>query len=241
MSISPLIDEMLGGLQPGRLVEFCGLSGTGKTALTIQAIANLLVKDPVAEVIIFDNHGFFPSSRLAQMLQGRLPEDQIMGALERVKICYELELGDFIRSFEYFMAGLDGMLPVKLVVLDNISYYFRHFRSEEVKERVRLIKYVGMMLRRFSRMHQVPVIVNNHLTATYLLHDNPESGTRFTPFLGDTWTGLIDYRVTLSLVERWSNRRRASLTKTTTVPKGAVTGEFAIEVLYFLILALNPI
>jgi KaiC/GvpD/RAD55 family RecA-like ATPase len=104
---------------------------------------------------------------------------------------------------------------IKLVVVDKISNYFRSYFSNELHEKVAAIKYVGMLLRRLARTHNVPILVNNHMTTAYREKDRPDSGLRFVPYLGETWTFMVDQRIELQYWRGETGRRRAEIIKST--------------------------
>lgn len=133
--------------------------------------------------------------------------------MERVHICHAIFVTEFVDTVESTMAEFNK--KIKLVVVDNISNYFRSYFSSELHEKVTAIKYVGMLLRRLARTHNVPILVNNHMTTSYREKDRPDSGIRFVPYLGDTWTFMVDQRIELRYWRGEIGRRRGVITKST--------------------------
>lgn len=118
--------------------------------------------------------------------------------LDRVHVCYAFEPDELIEALEGLLA--DTPSPhTRLLVVDNISYYFRHFRPTEMDLKMRTIRYMGMLLRRFARFLRIPVIVHNHMSLAYCERDRPETGMQLSPYLGDTWAFMLDTRIKLGL------------------------------------------
>lgn len=114
--------------------------------------------------------------------------------MERVHVCDAMEPGSLIEVLESILSEPHNP-NTRLLLVDNISYYFRHFRPDEMDAKMALIRYIGMLLRRCAREMRIPVIVHNHMSLAYAKRDRPETGMQLTPYLGDTWTFMLDSRI----------------------------------------------
>lgn len=195
-------------------------------------MADLLASDAEAKVVVIDNHGFFPTVRLVSMLLAypNVTEDTLeyfymcmiirvlmrfgcRSFLERVQICYSYEVNELVDFIESLMSNVD--LSIKLIVIDNISYFFRSYLSCEMDEKMCALRYVGMLLRQLARKCSVPVLLNNHLTTAWRIKDRKESGTEDVPYLGDTWTLMVDVRLRVRYKAVGSKLREVLLGKST--------------------------
>lgn len=95
-----------------------------------------------------------------------------------------------------------------MVVVDNISCLFRAIPQSRLDDKMNYIRYTGMLLRRLARRAAMPVLINNHFTTAYNVKDRPASGITHVPYLGDTWTFLLDFRLTLEYHWQGSQLRR---------------------------------
>ncbi len=164
------------------------------------------------------------------MLQ-RYTEEPVDTYLDRVHISYIFEVEELDQVTEMIVEDSDS--DVKLIVIDNIANFFRSYEKSQIDERITAIKYCGMLLRKLARKCNVPIILNNHLTTRYRIRDRPESGLEFVPYLGDTWTLMLDYRIRVDYLPiKEPGIRRAYLSHSTfsVPPRHLQPFDFKIEV-----------
>lgn len=123
-----------------------------------------------------------------------------------------MDLLHFLVCLKRLIHDPEFMSGVRLVCVDNISWFFRAFPPDQLDEKIRSIRYTGMLLRELARTHNLMVLLNNHYATTYRERDRPDSGLQQVPYLGDTWTFFVDYRIGL---EHEGRGRFARLSKST--------------------------
>uniref|UniRef100_A0A6B2LDH7 DNA repair protein RAD51 homolog 3 n=1 Tax=Arcella intermedia TaxID=1963864 RepID=A0A6B2LDH7_9EUKA len=149
------IDVMLGGGVPtGKITEFCGVPGIGKTQMAIQLTVNVHI--PAAfggaegHAIYIDTEGSFMIERAVEMAEAlvehiaslrALQEEQLKESPDAPPLPPPLETTQILENIHYYrihdyieQIALVNILPaflsehpaVRLIVVDSISFHFRY-------------------------------------------------------------------------------------------------------------------
>ncbi|KAF9582241.1 DNA repair protein rad51c [Lunasporangiospora selenospora] len=160
------------GVPPGKITEFCGRSGTGKTQLGIQLCINTQL--PVAmggsegTSVFIDTEGSFIARRVAQIAQNSVEQmyqdmavqgpavDDLMRGIHYCRVHSAIELVAMVRM----LRGIVQAHPkIKLVVIDTISSLFRSNFSD-TQARTRLVANLGRQLVSIARDFDIAVSRN---------------------------------------------------------------------------------
>ncbi|KAG0212275.1 DNA repair protein rad51c, partial [Mortierella sp. GBA30] len=224
------------GIPPGKITEFCGLPGTGKTHLGMQLCVNAQLPQASGgtdgTAIFLDTEGSFVARRVAQMATARSQElskkggtaistETLMQSIQYCRVHSPVELIAMIRM-------LHGI--TKLIVVDSIAFLFRSNFSD-IQMRTKLIGSLGRLLVAIAREFDIAVVVMNHMT-TKVESAQPQkssrnidnSSERVHPALGETWASVCTHRVRLS---RHGDRRSAHLFKSPSSQERSVSFQIA--------------
>lgn len=133
--------------------------------------------------------------------------------LDRVLVSHIFDLSAFAEAVKLLVEDENDNL--RILVVDNISYYFRSYAQTEIDEKMPALRYIGMLLRQLARKHNMTVITNNHVTTSYRQKGRPDSGLDCVPYLGDTWAFMLDFRIKLCIRSGEDVNRTARVTKST--------------------------
>lgn len=200
-----VLDQMLGGgLRPGRITEFVGASGAGKTQL-LMLIAASVARD--RHVVYIASEHPLAISRLAQMAADEL-------VLTRIHQIHTLRLEAQDHVLTVQLPHYANRRP--LVVIDSIAHHAR-VNEDGWAAHCRAVAQVtdwGQLLNRLAGEWDVPVVVANQVS-DFVDSDNSDMGwvtgtllpgaPQQTPVLGMPWAEQVGTRV---LVERHGDERR---------------------------------
>ncbi|CAI5738957.1 unnamed protein product [Hyaloperonospora brassicae] len=222
------LDGLLGGgLQRGEVTEFCGGPGTGKTQFGIHAClaAQYVATEPgkVASAVYVDSEGSFIIERVASMAECFLQDfrqlemqkrtrDDLLRGITYYRVHDYLELIEVLHSLS---AYLQGTAECKLLVIDTVSFHFRH-GFEDFTQRARALDDLAIFLHGLAADFDLAVVLINHITTKS--SSNESRGSQLRPALGEGWVHSISNRV----VFEWeSNCRVARLVKSPALAHGS--------------------
>ncbi|KAF9924781.1 DNA repair protein rad51c [Linnemannia zychae] len=187
---SQAIDSLFGaaaGIPPGKLTEFCGLPGSGKTQLGIQLSINAQMPKTLGGAggtsIYIDTEGSFAARRASQMAHACV--DKLNQTSNATGSRASLSADDLLRGIQYC-------------------------RVHSPVEFIAMIRILGSILQEHPNIKLV-VVVMNQMTTTVEMYT---AGKRTTdslddnvhPALGDTWGSICTYRI--RLYDRLGSRHR---------------------------------
>jgi DNA repair protein RadA len=123
---SSALDILLGGgVSSGRVTEFYGESGSGKTQLCFQLCVNALIP-PIdkGDVVFVDTCGTFRPERIAEMATGRIDKDRLFGRIFVVNARTVADQSQLPRDRETGAPKGIGMLVIDTLT-DNFIYDFQ--------------------------------------------------------------------------------------------------------------------
>jgi len=200
------LDDALssGGLPLGRLIQFYGAAGSGKTLMTMLAIKEAQVKDPKSQQMFIDAEGTFDSN-WAEVLGLDTSRIIVVDGETAVigRNCFEMILGvpkEDKKTHEYVGKSKEGLLDkiragefnINLIVLDSLGAILPPGEDISAVGKMNmalLSRFLTTTFRKLSlelNKSQVPFIVINHKKATmdpYGADHSYSGGNTYTHFL----------------------------------------------------------
>lgn len=226
------LDQALrGGLPVGRLTEFVGPAGAGKTQLCLQCAVCAQLHTAQgglgegAVVIYVDTESRFSAQRLVELASTRFPSrfssEEAQAALTRNVAVFSpanaADLSALIQSLESLIIER----AAKLVIIDSIAALMRaDFGRERLMERQALLGEHAARLKRLAEAFRVPIVVTNQVTggAVSLTGQQPQHGDAGTvaAALGTKWAHDINLRLLLEMGD--AGRRCVTISKSAAAP-----------------------
>uniref|UniRef100_A0A6A7G8M4 DNA repair protein RAD51 homolog 3 n=1 Tax=Hirondellea gigas TaxID=1518452 RepID=A0A6A7G8M4_9CRUS len=228
------IDQMLGGgITIGEVSEICGVPGIGKTQIGIQLACDAQIpaclNGPEGKVVYIDTEGSFMPSRAAQIAHAlvQVVNPQVQSHAERkgeplpkpltaeeiLHNIFVFRINDFVEQLsciEMLPSFLEQHHEVCLVIIDSVSFQFRHFEAN-FNERTRLLMRMSGQLNTLAHEKEVAVVVMNQVTTKFSREDSV-----LIPALGETWAHACTTRI---MLEWHGTMRVARLLKSPSQPR----------------------
>lgn len=229
-------DDMLGGGVPvGKITEFCGAPGIGKTQIGMQLAVDVQIPDEFGglngEAIYIDTEGSFIVERVVDIAEAAIKHmthiiqssdadeterDLQNEALKKFQVRSILSKIYVYRCHDYMqLIALSHVLPdfliehtkVKLIVVDSIAFHFRH-DFEDLALRTRLLNGLAQSFIKMAYERQLAVVFMNQMTTRVKTSQFGQS--HLIPALGESW----GHASTIRIVLYWEdNQRFANLYK----------------------------
>lgn len=204
-----------GGIHAGMITEICGESGTGKTQLCLQILANFVANTSYQSnkdtAIYIYTQGTLRTDRLLQLLEGNVENEN--KCLDRI---LSLGISDLTTQNHILSYSLEPQIVkhgVKLVILDSFAANIREGGSCSTAEQ--RSKYQSISnLKRLAFKYGLYIVVTNEMTANINRYDpilntnlyyNPVSARPAKewahdsiPSLGMHWSNMVSCRILLS-------------------------------------------
>ncbi|CAH3110472.1 unnamed protein product [Porites lobata] len=241
------LDDMLGGGVPvGKITEFCGAPGVGKTQIGMQLAVDVQIPDEFGglngEAIYIDTEGSFIVERVLDIADAAVKHMQHIvqsadmdeterslqtEAMKTFQVENILSKIYVFRCHDYMqLIALSHVLPefladhskVKLIVVDSIAFQFRH-DFDDLALRTRLLNGLAQSFIKMACENHLAVVFMNQMTTR--VKSTQLSQSHLVPALGESW----GHASTIRIVLYWEdNQRFANLYKspsrqeTTSVP-----------------------
>lgn len=229
-------DDMLGGgVQVGKITEFCGAPGIGKTQIGMQLAVDVQIPDEFGgldgDAIYIDTEGSFIVERVVDIATAAVSHmtnivqssdadqterDLLNGALKKFHVESILSRIYVFRCHDYVqLIALSHVLPdflvehskVKLIVVDSIAFHFRH-DFDDLALRTRLLNGLAQSFIKMACERQLAVVFMNQMTTR--VKTTQLGRSHLIPALGESWGHASTIRVVLY----WEvNQRFANLYK----------------------------
>lgn len=191
----------------GRILEICGLPGSGKTQLCLQICASAQIlggfgeeQQGYAEAVYVDAEGSFMARRYAQVCRAALQARwqthrrsagssealELENVLRGMHVCRTYDAAELYATVKQLGHFLQTHRRVRAFIVDSLAFCFRHEFSENVPQRARILADIAGMLRRYSAELGVVVVVTNHMTTKFDNRSAHDVGW-LSPALGETW------------------------------------------------------
>ncbi|XP_030318193.1 DNA repair protein RAD51 homolog 4 isoform X1 [Calypte anna] len=219
----PSLDQLLdSGLYTGEVTELMGAPGSGKTqvCLGIAATMSLSLKH---RVLFLDSTGGLTASRLYQMLQARVEdEEEQLEALQRIQVVRVFDIYEMLSALQELRDCLSQQVlssvgPLKIVIIDSVSAVIYPLLGGKQSEGLAIMMQLARELKSLAREFSLTVVVTNQVT-------RDSSTGPLKPALGRSWSFVPSTRVLLeskeATWEKASTQRVASLAKSPRQPTG---------------------
>lgn len=230
------LDDMLGGGVPvGKITEFCGAPGIGKTQIGMQLAVDVQIPDEFGglsgEAIYIDTEGSFIVERVVDVADAAVKHMEHVvqssdmeeterslqtEAMKKFQVENILSKIYLFRCHDYMqLIALSHVLPdflmehskVKLIVVDSIAFHFRH-DFDDLALRTRLLNGFAQSFIKMACENQLAVVFMNQMTTRV---KTPQLGqSHLIPALGESWGHASTIRIVLYWEE---NQRFANLYK----------------------------
>jgi len=223
------IDSTLnGGIALGKLTEFCGVPGVGKTQMAFQLAVNASIPKEffgvAGKAVYIDSEGGYSCTRLREIathLSTHLQEIATERSQKERDIAEQLSPDAILNNIFYYrvyhyleQVALVHQLPsfleinkdVRLIIVDSITYPFRKDFAD-MGLRTRLLLSIAQNLLSIAEKYNVAVVVMNQLTTKVTNTSNNQNQNQQTilvPALGDAWAHICTYRMILY----WKEKQR---------------------------------
>ncbi|XP_055350501.1 DNA repair protein RAD51 homolog 3-like isoform X2 [Paramacrobiotus metropolitanus] len=212
---STRLDSILGGgIALGRITEFSGVPGVGKTQLCLQLCVNVQTPENLqgihGEAVFIDTEGGFYLERIKDIAEGmigqlsehtdgrlKLDVDTILKRIFYVR-CHDFaEVVASVHQIEQMLN--EEETRIKLIIIDSIAAPFR-YAFENIALRSRILNGLMQTLVHIAVEKSVAVVVSNQMTTRI----NPGEEGQLIPALGTSWGHSCGTRVNLF----WKNESR---------------------------------
>jgi RAD51-like protein 2 len=237
------LDEVLGGGVPlGKMTEFCGLPGVGKTQLGMQLAINTFIPSEFGgcegHSIFIDTEGSFVPSRAMELVKGlvrhmdnltaddptasKLSESEISSNLHFYRIHNYIEQLAFIGQLKDIVAQLnekasagmsDPIDPKNKIRCIIIDSITFHFRAaDQFQDLSGRNRLLSKMASELSDLATI-----NQLAVVVMNQMTTKPGAGVVPALGDVWGHHPSTRVVLE-ADAIENKRKAIIVKSSSKP-----------------------
>jgi len=235
-------DEMVGGGIPlGKITEFCGGPGMGKTQFGIQLAVDSIIPELFGgvggEAIYIDCEGSFICERVVEIAQAashhiksvaenNSEEPGLQEALDAFSLQNILKKIHVFRCHDYVqLIALSHTLPgfikensgkVKIIILDSIAFHFRH-DFEDMALRTRLLHGLVQSFMKMACEHCLAVVIMNQMTTKI---SDDEQHSKLIPALGTSWGHACTIRIVLQTVDgkRYGHLLKSPMMQESTAP-----------------------
>lgn len=208
------LDEIIGGGIPiGKITEFCGAPGMGKTQFGIQLSVDAQIPELFGgvegEACYIDCEGSFVCERVVEIADAACKHinnvaetDKEVEAARRFNFESVLRGIHTYRCHDYVqLIALSHLLPefiiehpkVKIIILDSIAFHFRH-DFEDLGLRTRLLHGLVQSFMKIAHEHKLAVVFMNQMTTKI----SPTEESRLIPALGQSWGHACTVRIILN-------------------------------------------
>lgn len=226
------LDNMLGGGIPvGKITEFCGAPGVGKTQMGMQLVVDVQIPNHFGglegKAIYIDTEGSFIVERVCEISTAvvthlhevnevSMKDEGQTTNLEHFSM--ESILSNIIvyRCHDYVqLIAVSHLLPdilkehkeVKLIIVDSIAFPFRH-DFDDLALRTRILNGLAQSFIKIAHDHDLAVVFMNQMTTRVKKDKHQQSS--LVPALGESW----GHACTIRIILFWEgNSRLANLYK----------------------------
>ncbi|KAH3767649.1 Rad51 DNA recombinase 3 [Pelomyxa schiedti] len=215
------IDAMLhGGVPLGKITEFCGIPGVGKTQMGMQLAITVQIPKLYGglegECVYLDTEGSFSVDRIKEMASAliaelsSLPDKSAVPTLDKIlSSIYLFRVNDCIQQI-----AMTHILPsflqehpnVRLIVVDSVSFHWRN-DFQDMALRTRLLVAMAQSFLQLATKYNLAVVFTSQVTTRIYGKNKTPS---LVAALGESWAHMSTNRIDLFLE---GGERRAFLFK----------------------------
>ncbi|ORX58624.1 P-loop containing nucleoside triphosphate hydrolase protein [Piromyces finnis] len=218
------LDNMLegvtvNGIPLGKITEFCGPPGIGKTQLGIQLSVNVQIpkmcKGIEGKAIFIDTEGSFMIERVIQIANSTV--DYIKENYPNYKND-SFNLNSILSNIQYFRVhdfqeqiALINILEnyiisdsmIKVIVIDSIAFHFRQTFSS-MSLRTQILNNIAQILMKIADKYNIAIVIMNQMTMKFQrMKEDPanKEESLLVPALGESWGHASTNRFILSTTD----------------------------------------
>ena len=232
VTFSQKLDELLGGGVPlGRITEFCGAPGIGKTQVCLQLAVDVQIPECFGgndgQAVFIDTEGSFLVERVVDIAQAAVEHCHYIessqqcvaldDAANNFKLDRVLKGIHYFRCYDYcqLIAVVNTMAEflrehtaVKLLIIDSIAFHFRH-DFDDFSLRTRVLNGITQSLTKLAGLHKLAVVLTNQMTTKVggTGGSRPSGESQLIPALGESW----GHACTLRMILYWDKQQRWAL------------------------------
>ncbi|GAB1602287.1 DNA repair protein RAD51 homolog 3-like isoform X1, partial [Argonauta hians] len=233
VTFSADLDSMLnGGVPLGKITEFCGAPGIGKTQMCMQLAVDVQIPECYGgvqgEAVYIDTEGSFMAERLQDIAEvtvrhclnldteGESPvaftTDKVLQGVHYYRCRDYVELLAILHLLPTFIKDHP---KTKLVIVDSIAFHFRH-GFDDLSLRTRLLTSIAQTLVQIASHHQLAVVLTNQMTTRVSSSSSNkydfmsalgDPSLSMVPALGESWAHIS----TIRLILFWQQNQRKAL------------------------------
>ncbi|KAG2173566.1 hypothetical protein INT44_007157 [Umbelopsis vinacea] len=202
------------GIPTGKIIEFCGSPGSGKTQLGLtnanpfrmQLAINVQLSSRLSsvevEALYVDTEGGFNIHRAQDIAQSMVDRMKEQSAAENAQCPTANDLLSKIHFFRIyshfellaFLTDLPDIIEtypkIRIIIIDTITFHLRT-NIRDLTAKGKIIKTILELLRKTASSSNVAVVIMNQMTTF-------KDGRTIIPALGERWGQRIDCRIQLS-------------------------------------------
>jgi len=213
------------GIPLGKITEFCGPPGIGKTQLGIQLSINVqipkLCKGVEGKAIFIDTEGSFMIERVVQIANSTI--NYIKEAFPNYNND-SFNLNSILSNIQYFRVhdfqeqiALINLLEnyvtndpsIKVIVIDSIAFHFRQTFSS-MSLRTQILNNIAQILMKIADKYNVAVVIMNQMTMKFQKINEGsliKEESSLIPALGESWGHASTNRFILSTTDNQTVRK----------------------------------
>ncbi|CAO3667011.1 unnamed protein product [Umbelopsis ramanniana] len=194
------------GIPIGKITEFCGSPGSGKTQLGMQLAINVQLSSKLSavevEALYVDTEGGFSVHRANDIAQSMVDRMKERSASENEQFPTAKDLLSKIHFFRIyshfellaFIADLPDIIEtypkIRIIIIDTITFHLRT-NIRDLTTKGKIIKTILELLQKIASSSNLAIVIMNQMTTF-------KDGRTIIPALGERWGQRIDCRIQLS-------------------------------------------
>ncbi|XP_055375191.1 DNA repair protein RAD51 homolog 3-like isoform X2 [Condylostylus longicornis] len=225
----PNLDEILnGGLSNnGYILEICGISGVGKSFLSITIALNFAIKHNV-ETIFIDTKHDITGKRFYNILKTRkIHENQIKKIMNKIKIERAFKPNEFLKTIKNIPDYAKKTSKFKLLIIDSLPALYFLFHNDNVTIREIFLSEIANIINKLRYEYKIIIIIINIVTRwiedignsnnlskniPFNFSQGREKIVSETPSLGQYWCTIPSTRIQMDFVIKNINDNNLELT-----------------------------
>ncbi|KAG4094938.1 RAD51-like protein c-like protein [Neocallimastix lanati (nom. inval.)] len=213
------------GIPLGKITEFCGPPGIGKTQLGIQLSVNVqipkLCKGVEGKAIFIDTEGSFMIERVVQIANSTIRyikenfpdcENDLFNLKSILSNILYFRIHDFQEQIALLNILEDHIIndtSIKIIIIDSIAFHFRQTFSS-MSLRTQILNNIAQILMKIADKYNIAVVIMNQMTMKFQKVNEGsliKEESMLVPALGESWGHASTNRFILSTTDNQNVRK----------------------------------